>query len=114
MFLAVWWAWIYTAWATNWLDPLRAPVRIALLIVMLLSMVMSSAIPGAFEEFGLAFALAYASIQVGRTFYTAWAREGFPGGTSTNITLGSHFYAVQPIWSNSTTSGGSHCVTSYP
>ena len=26
MFLAVWWAWVYTAWATNWLDPERAPV----------------------------------------------------------------------------------------
>jgi len=47
MFLAVWWAWIYTAWATNWLDPNRAPVRLALLIIMLLSMVMSSSIPGA-------------------------------------------------------------------
>src|SRR5262245_8213249 len=77
MFLAVWWAWIYTAWATNWLDPNRAPVRIALLIVMLLSMVMSSAIPGAFGDLGLAFALSYAAIQVGRTAYTAWAREGF-------------------------------------
>src|ERR687891_323154 len=48
MFLAVWWAWMYTAWATNWLDPQRTPVRLALLLVMLLSMVMSSAIPQAF------------------------------------------------------------------
>ena len=39
MFLAVWWAWIYTAWATNWLDPGLGPVRLALLLVMLLSMV---------------------------------------------------------------------------
>ncbi|HEU5347950.1 MAG TPA: hypothetical protein VFU63_04995 [Ktedonobacterales bacterium] len=41
----------------------------------------------------------------------AWNQNG---GVSTNITLGSHFYAVQPIWSNnSTTSSGSHCVTSH-
>ena len=41
----------------------------------------------------------------------AWNQNG---GTSANITLGSHFYSVQPIWSNnSTTSGGSHCVTSH-
>ncbi len=41
----------------------------------------------------------------------AWNQNG---GTSANITLGSNFYAVQPIWSNnSTTSGGSHCVTSH-
>lgn len=40
----------------------------------------------------------------------AWNQNG---GVSTNITLGSHFYAVQPIWSNNSTSGGSHCVTSH-
>jgi serine protease len=41
----------------------------------------------------------------------AWNQNG---GTSANITLGGNFYAVQPIWSNnSTTSGGSHCVTSH-
>ena len=34
----------------------------------------------------------------------AWASN------STNITLGSHFYAVQPIWSNASLS----CVTTYP
>ncbi|HEX9038843.1 MAG TPA: hypothetical protein VF808_17810 [Ktedonobacterales bacterium] len=42
----------------------------------------------------------------------AWNQNG---GVSANITLGSNFYAVQPIWSNGTTSGsGSHCVTTYP
>jgi low temperature requirement protein LtrA len=99
MFLAVWWAWIYTAWATNWLDPGRAPVRIALLLVMLLSMVMSSTIPGAFGDYGLAFALPYAGIQVGRTFYTAWAKEGFPGGTSTNMARAAlYFVASALLW----------------
>src|SRR5690349_12346404 len=85
MFLAVWWAWIYTAWATNWLDPGRAPVRLVLLLVMLLSMVLSSAIPAAFGPGGLAFALAYVAIQVGRTLYTAWAREGLGRGSSKNM-----------------------------
>jgi hypothetical protein len=41
----------------------------------------------------------------------AWNQNG---GVSTNITLGSNFYAVQPDWSNNSTSGtGSHCVTSH-
>ncbi|HKW22278.1 MAG TPA: hypothetical protein VJO13_12925 [Ktedonobacterales bacterium] len=41
----------------------------------------------------------------------AWNQNG---GTSANISLGGNNYAVQPIWSNnSTTSGGSHCVTSH-
>lgn len=48
MFLAVWWAWVYTAWATNWLDPDRAPVRLGLALVMLLGLVLSSAIREAF------------------------------------------------------------------
>ena len=76
MFLAMWWAWIYTAWATNWLDPDKTPVRIVLLMVMLLSMVMSSAIPEAFGPHGIVFALAYVAIQVGRTAYTAWRERG--------------------------------------
>ena len=98
MFLAVWWAWIYTAWATNWLDPERTPVRLALLIVMLLSMVVSSAIPGAFGAYGIHFALAYVAIQVGRTLYTAWAREGFPGGASTNMARAALYFVASSIF----------------
>ncbi|MGH3089142.1 MAG: low temperature requirement protein A, partial [Rubrobacteraceae bacterium] len=30
LLLAVWWAWVYTTWVTNWLDPDRLPVRVAL------------------------------------------------------------------------------------
>lgn len=97
MFLAVWWAWIYTAWATNWLDPERSPVRLALLTVMLLSMILSSAIPDAFGRYGLAFALAYAAIQVGRTFYTAWAREGFGRGCSTNMARATLYFAASAV-----------------
>jgi low temperature requirement protein LtrA len=99
MFLAVWWAWIYTAWATNWLDPGQAPVRLVLLVVMLLSMVVSSAIPAAFGPAGLAFALAYVAIQVGRTLYTAWAREGLGGGSPTNMLRATlYFVASAAFW----------------
>jgi len=42
----------------------------------------------------------------------AWNQNG---GHSANILLADgHNYAVQPNWSNATTQGGSHCVTSYP
>ena len=99
MFLAVWWAWIYTAWATNWLDPERPPVRIKLAIVMLLSLVMSSAIPRAFGEYGLAFALAYVAIQVARTAYTAWAKGEWKRGGSINMTRATlYFIASAPLW----------------
>ncbi|MGH2587887.1 MAG: low temperature requirement protein A, partial [Dehalococcoidia bacterium] len=35
LLLAVWWAWVYTAWATNWLDPEQPAVRLMLVGVML-------------------------------------------------------------------------------
>ena len=73
LLLAVWWAWIYTSWATNWLDPDKALVRFMLFVLMLSGLVMSAAIPRAFTERGLAFALAFVVIQVGRTAFACWA-----------------------------------------
>src|SRR6185312_6830678 len=69
LFLAVWWAWVYTTWVTNWLDPERTPVRILLFLLMLGGLVLSTAIPTAFEGRGLWFAGAYAAMQVGRTLF---------------------------------------------
>src|SRR3546814_16615245 len=86
MFLAVWWAWIYTAWAVNWIDPDLPPVRLVLAIIMLLSLVLSSAIPGIFGRYGLYFALAYVAIQVGGTAYTAWDKGERQAGASRNQT----------------------------
>jgi low temperature requirement protein LtrA len=99
MFLAIWWAWIYTAWATNWLDPDRAPVRLILSIVMLLSLVLSSSIPGAFGPYGIHFALAYVTIQAGRTAYTAWAKGEWQRGASKNLSrVTVYFIASAPLW----------------
>lgn len=99
MFLAIWWAWVYTAWATNWLDPERAPVRLGLALVMLLGLVLSSAIRGAFGDLGLAFALAYVSIQIGRTAYTAWAKGEWEKGGSKNLTRATLYFALaSPLW----------------
>ena len=99
MFLAVWWAWVYTAWATNWLDPERAPVRLKLTLVMLFSLVLSSAVPKAFGPYGLPFALAYVAIQIGRTLYTAWAKGEWRAGASKNMTRASlYFILAAPLW----------------
>ena len=75
LLLAVWWAWIYTTWVTNWFDPDRLAVRLMLVAVMLASLVMSVAIPEAFGERGLMFALAYVAIQVGRTMFVVIALD---------------------------------------
>jgi low temperature requirement protein LtrA len=69
LFLAVWWAWVYTTWITNWLNPELTPVRILLFLLMLAGLVLSTSIPYAFETRGLWFASAYAAMQVGRTLF---------------------------------------------
>jgi low temperature requirement protein LtrA len=69
LFLAVWWAWVYTTWITNWLNPELTPVRILLFLLMLAGLVLSTSIPHAFELRGLWFASAYAAMQVGRTLF---------------------------------------------
>jgi low temperature requirement protein LtrA len=73
LFLAVWWAWIYTSWVTNWLDPERIAVRVLLLALMVVGLVLSASIPDAFEDRGLSFALAFVTIQVGRSLFMLWA-----------------------------------------
>ena len=76
LMLAVWWVWMYTTWFTNWIDPEQRPVRLAMLAMMVAGLIMSASIPKAFESRGLAFAGAYASIQVGRTAFVLWAVRG--------------------------------------
>ena len=73
LFLAVWWVWVYTAWVTNWLDPELTPVRILIFLMMLGGLVLSTTIPTAFEGRGLWFAIAYATMQVGRTAFWLFA-----------------------------------------
>ncbi len=69
LFLAVWWVWVFTCWVTNWLNPEKTPVRVLLFSLMLGGLVLSTSIPQAFESRGLWFAVAYASMQVGRTVF---------------------------------------------
>jgi low temperature requirement protein LtrA len=74
--LVVWWAWNYTTWVTNELDPDSIVVRILLIGLMLASLLLAVAIPGAFGERALLFAGSYVAIQVGRhTFLTFGAAE---------------------------------------
>jgi low temperature requirement protein LtrA len=76
LFLAVWWAWNYTAWATNWIDPDALAVRLMLVVLMILGLVMAACIPSAFEGRALGFAGAYVAIQVVRSAFMVWALRG--------------------------------------
>src|SRR3954451_9506521 len=51
--LVIWWAWNYTTWVTNELDPDSTVVRALLIALMLGSLLMSIAIPEAFGAHGL-------------------------------------------------------------
>ena len=73
LFLAAWWVWVFTAWATNWLDPDQPAVRWLLFGMMAAGMLMAVSIPDAFGATGLGFALAHVAMQLGRTGFTWWA-----------------------------------------
>lgn len=67
----VWLGWQYTCWVTNWCDPEARAIRLMLFALMLVALVMAAATPQAFGARGLMFALAYVTIQVGRTAYVS-------------------------------------------
>ena len=69
LMMAVWWVWNYTSRITNRLDPKRAPVCILLFVLMAAGLVLSASIPTAFAERGLAFAVAFVFMRVGRSLF---------------------------------------------
>jgi low temperature requirement protein LtrA len=71
--LVVWWAWNYTTWVTNELDPDSVLVRLLLIGIMLASLLLAIAIPRAFEDRALLFAASYVAIQVGRHLFLTFA-----------------------------------------
>ncbi|MEU6745405.1 low temperature requirement protein A [Spirillospora sp. NPDC046719] len=76
LLLAVWWAWMYTCWTTNWFDPDHPAVRLVLVGVMVAGLFMAAMLPGAFGSGGVWFAAAYVAIQVGRTVFVVAATWG--------------------------------------
>jgi low temperature requirement protein LtrA len=77
--LVVWWAWNYTTWVTNELDPQSSVVRLLLIALMLASLLLAIAIPEAFGGRAVLFAASYVAIQVGRHFFLTFAAA--PPGT---------------------------------
>ncbi len=66
LLLVVWWAWIYTTWMVNWLNPESTPVRLLIVGVGLASLLMAAALPEAFTRRAVLFVCAYVGLQVGR------------------------------------------------
>ena len=77
LFAAVWWAWNYTAWATNWIDPDQPLTALVMIVLMGLGLLMAAALPRAFGSGAALFTVAYFLLQVLRTGFVAVA---FPAG----------------------------------
>src|SRR5215207_1648905 len=79
LLLALWWAWVDTAWLTNWFDPDRRQVRLMLIGAMVATLIMAVALPEAFGDRGLMFAIAFVAVQVGRFAFAVLATRDDPG-----------------------------------
>lgn len=99
LFLAVWWAWMYTTWATNWADPERFEVRVMLLVLMALSLLMAVALPYGFSKYAGLFALSYLALQIGRTvFMTLILRAESPRNSRNMMRIGAWFCLSALFW----------------
>ncbi len=99
LMLAVWWVWVFTSWITNWLDPDKTPVRVMLFALMLAGLLLSTSIPKAFESRGLAFALAYVAMQVGRSaFFLVTLPKSETGHRQNFLRILSWFTVSGAIW----------------
>jgi low temperature requirement protein LtrA len=99
IFLAVWWAWMYTTWATNWADPDRFAVRVMLLAMMGLSLVLAVALPEAFGDKAWLFALCYVALQIGRTlFMVVILRQASPANSRNMVRITLWFCFSAPFW----------------
>lgn len=98
LFGAVWWSWMWTTWATNWVNPDRGEVRLMIGGLMLASLVLSAAIPHAFDDGGLLFALPYCAVQVGRCLFVAWAINHDEPGAGLNMLRASLWFAGSTVF----------------
>ena len=99
LFGAVWWLWVYTSWATNWLDPERGAVRTLLMAMMLGGLVMAVALPDAFAGGGLVFAAAYVTMQIVRTAVIIFASHGVHSARARNFARITFYFVLSaPFW----------------
>lgn len=86
LFMATWWVWIYTVWATNWFDPEKKQVRAALFTLLVAGLLMSVSIPRAFGDLGWLFGASILLQQVGRTVAMLAASRGDDPALRRNFT----------------------------
>jgi low temperature requirement protein LtrA len=97
LFAAIWWVWVYTTWATNWLEPRHRPVRLLLIALMGLGLVLSAALPAAFLQRGLQFAAAYVAMQLVRNLFMLWALHRFDQSNFRNLSRITVWFAASSL-----------------
>ncbi len=85
LILAMWWFWIFTTWALNFLDPETMPVRLMLFALMFGGILTSASIPQAWGDRGLMFAAVFVAMQVCRSAFAALAFRPHSGVHSANF-----------------------------
>lgn len=80
LFAGVWWAWNYTAWAANWIDPDKPAGRVLMFVLMACALMMAVAIHYAFGYRAWLFAIAYVAMALIRAFYMAHVMRGMQMG----------------------------------
>ncbi|MGE0601956.1 MAG: low temperature requirement protein A [Dehalococcoidia bacterium] len=98
LLLAVWWAWMYTTWATNWCDPDHLVVRLVLVGIMLAGLIMAASIPETFDGRAFGFVLPYVGIQVGRTAFMIWAARDQELLRVTFVRITTWFFFTGALW----------------
>lgn len=76
LFAAVWWAWNYTAWSANWIDPDHPAGRLLMLALMACALLMAVAIHYAFSYRAGLFVFAYVTMALIRAGYMALVMRG--------------------------------------
>jgi low temperature requirement protein LtrA len=98
LFLALWWAWMFTTWASNWANPDRLPVRMMMLALMMLSLLMAVAVPKGFTTSAALFAASYVTLQLGRTLCMAAMFSAESPGNARNMVRISIWFAVSAVF----------------
>ena len=76
LFAAVWWAWNYTAWAANWVNPDHPSGRGLMIVLMGCALLMAVAAPQAYSNRSGLFAFAYVAMALIRAAYMVFVFRG--------------------------------------
>jgi low temperature requirement protein LtrA len=98
LLLAAWWAWVYTAWATNWFDAGTLVVRAVLMVALVAGLLGAISIPEAFGDRALLLVAGYIGIQVLRGIFVVIAMHPSDPLYRPVVRILGWTLAVAPLW----------------